>query len=94
MPVAVNTMRRGSRPTGTVATTSRAMGLYKDEGIDLDMSERAVQRVDIGMGHLPGDVILTGTPSGVGPVVPGDRVDISVEGVGTLSNAIEREPRA
>jgi len=120
-----------------------------------DMSERAVQRVEMGMGHLligksydtfcplgpviatgldprnllletrvngkvrqsvrtsdllfsvaqlvaylshaitllPGDVILTGTPSGVGPVVPGDRVEISVEGVGVLSNPVEREPR-
>ena len=120
-----------------------------------DMSERAVQRVEMGMGHLligksydtfcplgpviatgldprnllletrvngkvrqsvrtsdllfsvaqlvaylshaitllPGDVILTGTPSGVGPVVAGDRVEISVEGVGVLSNPVEREPR-
>lgn len=35
---------------------------------------------------LPGDVILTGTPAGVGPVVPGDTVDIEIEGIGTLSN--------
>ena len=34
----------------------------------------------------PGDVITTGTPSGVGPIVPGDRMTIKVEGVGTLSN--------
>jgi 2-keto-4-pentenoate hydratase/2-oxohepta-3-ene-1,7-dioic acid hydratase in catechol pathway len=34
----------------------------------------------------PGDVITTGTPSGVGPIVPGDRMSIKVEGVGTLSN--------
>jgi fumarylpyruvate hydrolase len=32
----------------------------------------------------PGDVIFTGTPSGVGPVRPGDRLDASIEGVGTL----------
>jgi 2-keto-4-pentenoate hydratase/2-oxohepta-3-ene-1,7-dioic acid hydratase in catechol pathway len=34
----------------------------------------------------PGDVITTGTPSGVGPLVPGDRMMVKVEGVGTLSN--------
>jgi 2-keto-4-pentenoate hydratase/2-oxohepta-3-ene-1,7-dioic acid hydratase in catechol pathway len=34
----------------------------------------------------PGDLITTGTPSGVGPLRPGDRVTITVEGVGTLAN--------
>lgn len=34
----------------------------------------------------PGDIITTGTPSGVGPLRPGDRVTVSVEGVGTLGN--------
>jgi len=36
----------------------------------------------------PGDIITTGTPSGVGPMVPGDRVDIQIEGIGTLSNRV------
>ena len=34
----------------------------------------------------PGDVITTGTPSGVGPLTPGDRMMVKLEGVGTLSN--------
>ena len=37
---------------------------------------------------LPGDVIATGTPSGVGPVVPGDRVVVRVEGIGELANEV------
>ena len=37
---------------------------------------------------VPGDVILTGTPAGVGPVTPGQRVTVSVEGVGALTNTI------
>ncbi|HJV14533.1 MAG TPA: fumarylacetoacetate hydrolase family protein [Propionibacteriaceae bacterium] len=37
---------------------------------------------------LPGDVILTGTPSGVGPMAPGQVVSIEVEGIGTLSNPV------
>jgi 2-keto-4-pentenoate hydratase/2-oxohepta-3-ene-1,7-dioic acid hydratase in catechol pathway len=37
----------------------------------------------------PGDVITTGTPSGVGPLVPGDRMMVKVQGVGALSNPCE-----
>lgn len=38
----------------------------------------------------PGDVIMTGTPAGVGPVAPGDVLDASVSGVGTMSVRIAR----
>ncbi len=37
---------------------------------------------------LPGDVILTGTPSGVGPIEPGDRVEVEIEGIGVLVNPV------
>ncbi|AZZ81597.1 MULTISPECIES: fumarylacetoacetate hydrolase family protein [Gordonia] len=37
---------------------------------------------------LPGDVILTGTPEGVGPMVAGQRVSVTVNGIGTLSNPV------
>ncbi len=37
---------------------------------------------------LPGDVILTGTPAGVGPIVAGDRVSVMVRGIGSLSNPV------
>ena len=37
---------------------------------------------------LPGDVILTGTPDGVGPMQPGDEVEVSIEGIGTLTNTV------
>jgi len=37
---------------------------------------------------LPGDVILTGTPSGVGPIEDGDRVEVEVEGIGLLLNPV------
>lgn len=40
---------------------------------------------------VPGDVIITGTPSGVGPIVPGDTVDVEIEGVGTLTNPVVAE---
>jgi 2-keto-4-pentenoate hydratase/2-oxohepta-3-ene-1,7-dioic acid hydratase in catechol pathway len=37
---------------------------------------------------MPGDVIATGTPAGVGPLVAGDTVEVSVAGVGVLRNAV------
>ena len=37
---------------------------------------------------LPGDVILTGTPSGVGPMLPGQEVSVEIEGIGTLTNPV------
>jgi 2-keto-4-pentenoate hydratase/2-oxohepta-3-ene-1,7-dioic acid hydratase in catechol pathway len=39
---------------------------------------------------LPGDVILTGTPSGVGPMQVGDEVEVVVEGIGALTNTVAR----
>jgi 2-keto-4-pentenoate hydratase/2-oxohepta-3-ene-1,7-dioic acid hydratase in catechol pathway len=39
----------------------------------------------------PGDLILTGTPAGVGPLKPGDHVEVSIAGLGVLSNAVEAE---
>ena len=41
---------------------------------------------------LPGDVILTGTPAGIGPMAAGDEVIITIDGIGSLSNKIS--PRA
>lgn len=37
---------------------------------------------------FPGDIITTGTPAGIGPMYPGDRVDVQIEGIGTLSNTV------
>jgi len=37
---------------------------------------------------VPGDIIYTGTPEGVGAVVPGDRLEGAIEGLGTLTVSI------
>ena len=37
----------------------------------------------------PGDVVLTGTPAGVGPLADGDRIEVEVSGVGVLANPVE-----
>ncbi|MCC7061903.1 MAG: fumarylacetoacetate hydrolase family protein, partial [Planctomycetes bacterium] len=41
----------------------------------------------------PGDLIAMGTPEGVGPVVPGDVMEVEVEGLGVLRNPVVREER-
>jgi len=37
----------------------------------------------------PGDIISTGTPVGIGPMQPGDMIDIRIEGIGILRNFVE-----
>jgi 2-keto-4-pentenoate hydratase/2-oxohepta-3-ene-1,7-dioic acid hydratase in catechol pathway len=54
----------------------------------IDVLVEFVSRV---MTLLPGDIISTGTPSGIGPLKAGDRVTIKVEGVGELSNPVVDE---
>jgi 2-keto-4-pentenoate hydratase/2-oxohepta-3-ene-1,7-dioic acid hydratase in catechol pathway len=47
-----------------------------------------VSYVSEAMTLLPGDVILTGTPSGVGPIVVGQQVSVGIEGIGNLTNRV------
>jgi 2-keto-4-pentenoate hydratase/2-oxohepta-3-ene-1,7-dioic acid hydratase in catechol pathway len=47
-----------------------------------------IAHVSAVMTLIPGDVILTGTPEGVGPLSVGDEVSVFVEGIGTLSNRV------
>ena len=52
---------------------------------------RLVSFISSIMTLFPGDVIATGTPSGVGPVESGDRIEIRVEGIGSLINPVVAE---
>jgi 2-keto-4-pentenoate hydratase/2-oxohepta-3-ene-1,7-dioic acid hydratase in catechol pathway len=40
------------------------------------------------IGLVPGDVIFTGTPPGIGPMQPGDVVEVIIDGIGTLTNPV------
>lgn len=51
-------------------------------------AEELVAKISQVMTLLPGDVIATGTPSGIGPMQPGDTVEIRVEGIGSLKNPV------
>ena len=53
-----------------------------------------VEFVSAVMTLLPGDLILTGTPEGVGPIEHGDAVSITIEGIGTMANPVVRKGRS
>jgi len=48
-----------------------------------------VSFISTNMTLLPGDIILTGTPSGVGPITSGDRLEVRVQGLAPLINAVK-----
>ncbi|PJE99318.1 2-hydroxyhepta-2,4-diene-1,7-dioate isomerase [Streptomyces carminius] len=50
--------------------------------------EDLVVHITEAMTLLPGDVVLTGTPAGVGPLTVGDEVAVTIEGIGTLTNKV------
>jgi 2-keto-4-pentenoate hydratase/2-oxohepta-3-ene-1,7-dioic acid hydratase in catechol pathway len=54
--------------------------------------KKLVSYISHAMTLLPGDVIATGTPPGIGPVAVSDRIDIVIEGIGTLSNTVAAQP--
>jgi 2-keto-4-pentenoate hydratase/2-oxohepta-3-ene-1,7-dioic acid hydratase in catechol pathway len=66
----------------------RQSGNTKDFIFPLDVILRFISQV---MTLNPGDLIATGTPKGVGPVVAGDTVEISIEGIGQLRNPVADE---
>ena len=71
--------------TCSVNDVVRQSGSTSDLIFDVDAVVSFVSQV---MTLLPGDVILTGTPAGVGPIVAGDRVEVDIDGIGTLMNPV------
>lgn len=69
---------------GEVKQRSRTSSMVHDIGA-------VVEWISAVMTLLPGDLILTGTPEGVGPIEDGDTVAITVEGIGTLTNPVVRK---
>jgi len=66
---------------GEVRQDSRTSALLRDVATLLEFMSGV-------MTLLPGDVILTGTPAGVGPIVDGDTVTVEIEGIGALTNPV------
>ncbi|MFE0021634.1 fumarylacetoacetate hydrolase family protein [Amycolatopsis sp. NPDC059021] len=66
-------------------------GEVKQDGRTADLVHKIPDLIEFVSGVmtlLPGDIILTGTPEGVGPIVDGQQVSITIEGIGTLTNPV------
>jgi 2-keto-4-pentenoate hydratase/2-oxohepta-3-ene-1,7-dioic acid hydratase in catechol pathway len=78
-------------PSESNSITCRVNGELKQDGTVSDVVfgvPEIVAFVSSVMTLLPGDVILTGTPAGVGPIEDGDRVEVEIEGIGVLMNPV------
>ena len=78
-------------PLEGLQVTCRVNGDLRQSGSTADMIfgvSELLSYISNVMTLLPGDVILTGTPSGVGPIEVGDKVEVEVEGVGVLMNTV------
>ena len=79
-------------PEAGLAVETRLNGEVKQHGTTKDLIfpvATLIRYITAAMTLLPGDVIPTGTPAGVAPMKPGDRVEVTVEGIGTLSNPVD-----
>ena len=79
----------GPEEVADLAITTRLDGAVVQSGRTSEMVfdvPDLVAHVSAAFTLLPGDVILTGTPAGAGPWTVGQRVEVEIEGVGTLSN--------
>jgi 2-keto-4-pentenoate hydratase/2-oxohepta-3-ene-1,7-dioic acid hydratase in catechol pathway len=77
--------------TSDLRVTTHLNGDLKQDGSTKDMIfdvPTLVAYVSSVMTLLPGDVILTGTPEGVGPMNIGDEVEVTVSGIGSLTNRV------
>lgn len=80
-------------PGDDLRVVCRVNGAVRQDGRTSDMvfaPARLVAFISTIMTLLPGDLVSTGTPSGVGPLCGGDMVEVEIEGIGTLANPVER----
>jgi 2-keto-4-pentenoate hydratase/2-oxohepta-3-ene-1,7-dioic acid hydratase in catechol pathway len=78
-------------PLERLAVICRVNGEVRQAGFTSDMVfgvAEVIEFVTAVMTLLPGDVVLTGTPAGVSKVVPGDIMEVEIDGIGTLSNPV------
>jgi 2-keto-4-pentenoate hydratase/2-oxohepta-3-ene-1,7-dioic acid hydratase in catechol pathway len=76
---------------GDLGITCRVNGMMKQMSSTRDMifpPARLIAYITAAMTLFPGDLIMTGTPAGVGPLKAGDMVEVEVEGIGVLRNPI------
>lgn len=75
-----------------LAVRTEVDGAVKQDGRTSQLVHKIPQLIEFISGImtlLPGDVILTGTPEGVGPLADGQQVSVTVDGIGTLTNPVK-----
>jgi len=78
---------------GNVVLETYLNGELKQQGSTSDLIYSIPELINFisnVMSLLPGDIIATGTPSGIGPMYPGDTVEIKIEPIGTLRNYVAK----
>jgi 2-keto-4-pentenoate hydratase/2-oxohepta-3-ene-1,7-dioic acid hydratase in catechol pathway len=81
-------------PWAGVGVQTKVNGEIRQDGNTRDFIfnlDTVIRYIAQAMTLYPGDLIPTGTPAGVGPVVAGDQMEVSVEGIGTLRNPVADE---
>ena len=81
-------------PWAGVGVETRVNAAVRQNGNTRDLIftlDVVIRHIAQAMTLFPGDLIPSGTPSGVGPIVAGDIVEVTVEGVGTLKNSVGDE---
>lgn len=81
-------------PWAGIGVETRVNGEVRQHGNTRDLIftlDVVIRHIAQAMTLFPGDLIPSGTPSGVGPVVAGDTMEVTVEGAGTLKNTVADE---
>jgi 2-keto-4-pentenoate hydratase/2-oxohepta-3-ene-1,7-dioic acid hydratase in catechol pathway len=93
-PIGPVVVPSGSLDPQKLALCSRINGVLKQQGNTQDM----IFSVPVLVAYISkqftleeGDIIATGTPSGISPIRPGDTVEVEVEGIGVLTNPVVEE---
>jgi 2-keto-4-pentenoate hydratase/2-oxohepta-3-ene-1,7-dioic acid hydratase in catechol pathway len=81
-------------PWAGIGVTTRVNGEVRQNGNTRDLIfalDVVIRHIAQAMTLFPGDLIPSGTPSGVGPVIAGDVMEVTVEGIATLKNSVADE---
>ena len=78
----------------TASPTLRQNGVVRQSGNTRDLVYSVAEIISYlsrFMTLLPGDVIMTGTPAGIGPIAVGDQLEVEIPGIGILRNPVVAE---
>jgi len=87
----IGPMKAGTPDFGALEMITRVNGQQRQRGLSSDMVfpiPDLISFISASVTLEPGDVVITGTPEGVGPLVPGDEVEVEIVGWSTVRNTV------